>query len=108
MDEVTIKNYDVLIARLIQIASAVLSSYLLLSVIVFITDKKLIWPLEYYKHILLLDAKPAGLILGWGVLIAVFVISYFKTSGKKVKNSYALRSWLSIKSWVFSLGNDFE
>ncbi|CAG9001277.1 MAG: hypothetical protein CENE_03295 [Candidatus Celerinatantimonas neptuna] len=112
MDEVRIKNYDVIIARffqlIFQLIFAVLVSYLFFFIAVLITGQTFISPSDYYEHILLFDAKPIALILGWGVIAIATLVSMLKTSGQKIKNSAVLKTWLSFKSWALSLGNDFE
>ncbi|MBM4055354.1 MAG: hypothetical protein FJ264_11955 [Planctomycetes bacterium] len=113
MDKLKIKNYDVLIVRILQIIISFLISYAVLVLIALIVDREFINPEEFLEHILLFDAKPLSLAIAgiaWGAsataTIAIFLIK--RSIGQKIKDSLIMRKWMGLKIWTLSLGKDFE
>ena len=108
MSDIKIKNYDVLIVRILQLILPFLVSYVSLLLIVLAVDGIAIEPLGYLEHLLLFDAKPIGLILGWGIVAVTALVLFKGTSGSKVKECFLMRKWFLFKVWFLTLGRDFE
>ncbi|MBX3006948.1 MAG: hypothetical protein KF816_02870 [Melioribacteraceae bacterium] len=108
MNELIIKNYDVLIVRILQIIISFFYSYIGIVFIGLLVDGEFINPKEFIELILLFNATPLALAIVWGItaILATFFIK--RSSGHKIKDSFFLKKWMSLKSWMFSLGKDFE
>lgn len=108
MNELKIKNYDVLVVRILQIIISFLSSYVVIVLIVLLVDGKFINPEEFLEHILLFDAKPIALAIAWGTTATIAIFLIKRSIGQKIKDSFFMRKWMSLKTWTLSLGKDFE
>lgn len=108
MSELTIKTYDVLIVRILQLILPILISYVSLLFLSLVFDGKAIEPFEYFEYVLLFDGKPIALVVGWGIITGAAFFLLKGTGGVKLKESFIMRRWLSFKAWALPLGSDFE
>lgn len=105
---IKIKNYDVFIARIFQAALSIAAGYLLFDMIVAISGGPFFSFNDFYEHILLFDAKPIAISVGWGIIAVIYGTLFARSYGQKIKRAVTLRAWLRLKNWFRSLPNDFR
>ena len=108
MGGLKIKNYDVLIVRILQIIFSFVFSYIVIVLIALILDGNYPNPKWFVEGVLLFDAKPIGLLIGWGVAIVMGTILIKKSSGQKIKGDFFMKKWISLKTWLLSLDQDLD
>ena len=108
MDEIKIKNYDVLIVRILQIILPFVSSYAVIFLIILFDGGRVIDPASFFNAMLLFNGKPIALIVTWGVIASVAFFIIKDASSSKTKDSFIMKKWFTFKTWLLTLGRDFD
>ena len=106
MKNIQIKNYDVVLVKIILLCLPIILTYAIVFFLVWIVDDWLIEPFQFLKN--LFGNISIGLFTSWVILISISVFLIKKNKKVAIKDSITMNVWMSFKTWVLTLGDNFE